>query len=415
MVAYWNLHRHFFKKLTCVITFYFTDRGMKDIPHCNRKGLFMFAFVMRAIAICLIVIAFATASKAQDLTESTKTRASAEPRKRPFTANYNHSYRQLSGTTSGNNYSYTPDSLKVSSLNLGLAYDLNSHYFINASTKYLKNEIELQKQSSSPFLPDRIDASTEGIGDSLVGVTRKWNLSSGATLYTSANISLPTGDYQEKTPSGTLVSYQGQLGSGTFDFAPYILYRHKLDRWSTMGRIQGRLRTGRNDLNYRLGDEIMAVGSVSYSMLKWLAVTGGVYYKNWREVVGSENVDDFNSRARAASHRTQQGARPSSSAHGSDPANNPHASPHAQQGPPPKGFAGGPPVQANSASTDSSDIFAAPGARWSAHAGLRAGIYLGPQFFAFLEGGLPVYNDQIGPLTGLNQDWFAVATIQSSF
>ncbi|MCB0357486.1 MAG: hypothetical protein KDD40_10780, partial [Bdellovibrionales bacterium] len=268
----------------------------------------------------------------------------------------------------------------------------------------------------SPFIPN-IDASSEGLGDTLVGVTRQWNFNNKSFLFIAANVSLPTGSYKEKDSKGAYISYQGQLGSGTYDFAPYLMYRGRVNNWDYMTRIQGRIHTGRNDLNYRLGDEVMTVLSGGYWFSKYAALTAGFYYKNWREVEGAENILEYNNKVRSAarhSSASHNGSSPHNS-HSTQPAHGssgtsplPHSPGSAPQGPPPGVFS-------SLQSLNNEDIFAASGARWSAQVGLKTGIYLGPIFRGLVEVGVPVYNEQIGPLTGLDAQWYLVTTLQSSF
>ncbi|MCB0390908.1 MAG: hypothetical protein KDD58_06450 [Bdellovibrionales bacterium] len=361
---------------------------MKEI-----KDLFINIFNIGAILIATLI---ASQAKSDELSTSTQL-DKQNPTK--WMATYNNMYRNFEGSYNSN-YLLQPEELKVTTHNFGLSYKLNENYFLNVSGKYIRNDIYLKSNSS--FVPN-ISATTEGLGDTQVGITRQWLFKNNSFLFLSANLSLPTGDYQEKTSSGRLVSYQGQLGSGTYDFAPYMAYKRRWNSFDLMTRLQGRIRMGRNDLNYRLGDEVMAISSVGWWFWKYSALTASVYYKNWREVVGSENVEAFNSKVEAANRKKMMSQT------------NGHGTPH-RMGPPKGSTHGSGSVRPSSFnSTNTEDIFAASGARWSAQVGLKTGIFLGPIFRGIVEVGTPIYNEQIGPLTGLDTQWYLVTALQSSF
>ncbi len=396
------------------------SRPLPSVIHRKPGEILMLGAIYRAFTVAVILLAmiYATQSQAKENFEekAITTAKLATPTKR-LSTHYSYTHRQFEGELSSN-YLYQPESLTVSTHSFGLNYKISDSYSFSVSGRHLKNDITLKSALTFPGMPSTIDASTEGLSDTLIGVGKEFILENKGMFLVSLNLSLPTGNYQEKTSNGRLVSYQGQLGSGTYDFSPVVYYRQKVESWDFNARIQGYIRTGRNDLDYRLGDEITATLSSGYWINRYVALTGSLYYKNWREVVGSENVTEYNNRATAAarsSARPPEGSRPGPSNYRAFERSS--AGQHGRTGTY-AGERGGPPSQAFSnplAEKETGDIFAASGARWSAQVGLKTGIYLGPLFRAVIEAGVPIYNDQLGPLHGLNTTWYAVTAIQSSF
>lgn len=398
----------------------------------------MLSAVYRALALSIILIAMIVASQApaQESSPKLETKSLMKEETSKFRAIYNYSHRQFEGTLASN-YVYQPENLTVSTHTMGLNYEITKAYFISATARHLRNDIRLSTSVAMPGMPTSFDASTEGMSDTLIGIGRQWELGTNGHFVFTMNLSLPTGNYEEKTETGRLVSYQGQLGSGTYDLVPTIYYRQKIGKWDLNARAQGIVHTGRNDLDYRLGDEISTTLAGAYWFSKYIAITGSLYYRNWREVVGSENVTAFNSQVSAANRANAMRAagantgRPphgttSAATQGRPPTGNPNASSHGGRPPssyPSASSTGRPPGAPTTvapfanpfADKETGDIFAAAGARWSAQLGLRTGIYLGPVFRAIVEAGLPIYNDQNGPLEGLNSTWYAMTAIQSSF
>lgn len=96
-----------------------------------------------------------------------------------------------------------------------------------------------------------------------------------------AGFSLPTGSITEQgkilTPSGTnslvRLPYTMQLGSGTYDLLPGIVYAGNHDKWSWGAQYTGTIRLGKNDEDYSLGDKHMLTSWVSYRWFNWFSTS----------------------------------------------------------------------------------------------------------------------------------------------
>lgn len=97
----------------------------------------------------------------------------------------------------------------------------------------------------------------------------------------NAGLSLPTGSITERgtvlTPLGTISSvrlpYPMQLGSGTYDLLPGIVYAGNDDMWSWGAQYTGAIRLDENDAGYSLGDKHVFTSWVSYSWFNWLSTS----------------------------------------------------------------------------------------------------------------------------------------------
>jgi hypothetical protein len=82
------------------------------------------------------------------------------------------------------------------------------------------------------------------------------------TVSLTAGLSFPTGstDERDDTPAGAnqVLPYPMQIGSGTFDLLPGIMYSGGTDDWSWGGQFGAILRLGENDEDYTLGNEYTA-------------------------------------------------------------------------------------------------------------------------------------------------------------
>jgi hypothetical protein len=98
-------------------------------------------------------------------------------------------------------------------------------------------------------------------------------------LQLNAGVSLPTGSIKETddvlTPMNTWptlrLPYAMQLGSGTWDLLPGIVYGGNYKKWGWGAQYAGTIRTGTNDQGYTLGDKHMLTGWASYRWLDWLS------------------------------------------------------------------------------------------------------------------------------------------------
>lgn len=343
------------------------------------------------------------ASEATGVTQMPAQEPLKAERRAPWGANYFYMQRDFSGAPTGA-LMFEPTGLEVAVHHFALSYNWSENFSISVSTQYVKNEITLASNIPRPGAPAKMVMSTEGLSDSWVGVNRQWKGSHGlpGNFVFSTHLSLPTGSYQEKTESGRLVSYPGQLGSGTVDWVPSLTHRLREGAWELNSRAEARIRMGRNNLGYRLGDELSASLTGGFWLHRYLALTLGGSWRAWGDVKGSENVDRFN--AQVSRSGSTSGSRPPMG----EPAD----------GRPPAGAEGpaSPPlVRPASGAISTQDIFAAAGTRLSAQVGLKSGIYLGPAFLASVEVGAPVYVQQMGPLKGLEPTWFLMTHLRSQF
>ena len=128
---------------------------------------------------------------------------------------------------------------------------------------------------------DRFRQSTEGIGDfELMGLCTIWGdiRKGGNRLIFNGGLSFPTGSIDAKDhhlgdPSQPkdVLEYFMQHGSGTYDLHPGLTYIGDSGHWSWGAQTIETVRLGRNDHDYRLGNEYHGSGWLSYGITDWLA------------------------------------------------------------------------------------------------------------------------------------------------
>ena len=79
-----------------------------------------------------------------------------------------------------------------------------------------------------------------------------------------------------------------QLGSGTYDFNPSLVYRGKSGEraWSWGSKIAAVIRTGTNDEGYTLGDRLSATSWFARDLNDNLSVSLNFNYQDWDVIDG---------------------------------------------------------------------------------------------------------------------------------
>ncbi len=120
-----------------------------------------------------------------------------------------------------------------------------------------------------------------GFGDTrLTGMFRLYN-DGMHRLQLNAGLSLPTGSTTEcdtiLTPLGTMpttrLPYPMQLGSGTYDLLPGLVYGGQYEAWGWGAQYTGTFRIGTNSEQYSLGDKHMITAWGSYRWQPWLSTS----------------------------------------------------------------------------------------------------------------------------------------------
>ncbi len=115
-------------------------------------------------------------------------------------------------------------------------------------------------------------------------------------IHFNAGISIPTGtienDDEVLTPMNmrpTLrLPYPMQIGSGTWDFLPAITYTKRFEKWGWGAQVNGTLRLGENDNDFRYGHQLNASVWGSYLVTSWLGSSLRVNSVNIGEVDGRD-------------------------------------------------------------------------------------------------------------------------------
>ena len=105
-------------------------------------------------------------------------------------------------------------------------------------------------------------------------------------------LTLPTGSINitGDTPAGAnqMLPYPMQLGSGTYDLHPGLMYQGVTERWVWGAQLKSMLRLGKNSNNYRLGNRLEMSSWVGYA---WTPAISNILHLEGRYVGNIHGAD----------------------------------------------------------------------------------------------------------------------------
>lgn len=137
----------------------------------------------------------------------------------------------------------------------------------------------------------RFTTESQGIGDLLASAQYQLYSNHQTKFLLSAGISLATGSIDERddTPmmANAKLPYPMQLGSGTHDVKLGATYTANANRWSWGAQGTATLRTGSNDNDYTLGDQLQMVAWLGKSIqAHYLSLS--LRFDDWDNIDGAD-------------------------------------------------------------------------------------------------------------------------------
>lgn len=123
---------------------------------------------------------------------------------------------------------------------------------------------------------------TSGLGDTTLALLYRIPTHPQHEVIAVLGLSVPTGSVTEKNADGTLVHYEMQLGSGTWDFLPTLTYTGRANHLSWGGQLNAAIRLeNANRSGYVLGDRYQASLWGATRLADWISLSARVTY--WRQ------------------------------------------------------------------------------------------------------------------------------------
>ena len=195
------------------------------------------------------------------------------------------------GTRTDRNFPVLPTTIRQEALLMTLSYAIDRHSNIDIGVPYIKQSTD--HISSIPNYETFI-LTSEGLGDTSLSYSRTLKSWRHSVLNGMIGVSVPTGSIDEKgdTPRGPgeqQLPYIMQLGSGTWDIPFGLNYQRQQAMWAWGTQLHGKIRLGRNDRDYRLGNRFVLSPWMKLRQHKWIQPTARLSFQYWEEIQGQDD------------------------------------------------------------------------------------------------------------------------------
>lgn len=171
-------------------------------------------------------------------------------------------------------------------------YGVNNTVTLMGMLPYVQKSMDLVTRSGTNFT-----TNSSGFGD--LGLRSLWRLyaleapSLGShQSFLNFGVNLPTGDIKatDNTPAGTdmRLPYPMQLGSGTVDLVPGIVYLGRTPDISWGFQYIATIRLGTNSQGYSMGDSDLINAWGAYRWTDWLSTSVRLSWMNWDNYDGMD-------------------------------------------------------------------------------------------------------------------------------
>lgn len=187
------------------------------------------------------------------------------------------------------NFPILPTVITQTAAIVGVGYQFNKHWQGSIFTSYIE-----QKSDHISIVKnyDFFTIGSYGVGDTTVSASYLWDDSARHFWQLSVGLSLPTGSIDEvgdtpRAPGDQQLPYTMQLGSGTFDIPVELTYRHSEASGLDVS-VAATIRTGKNDRNYRLGNNISGSGRYQIQLSPTLRTFAAVSLNYSEDIHGQD-------------------------------------------------------------------------------------------------------------------------------
>lgn len=194
-------------------------------------------------------------------------------------------------TRTNENFPVVPTEITQEAIVASLHYSVDSKSSIVVSLPYIKQGTD---HISSVDSYENFLIISEGIGDLSGNYSRLFKRWEQQTLTWSLGLSAPTGSIDKKgdTPRAAgdqQLPYTMQLGSGTWDFTLGLGYQNTLPTWTWGSSISTKIRTGKNDRSYRLGDRLTASVWGKWRNQHQIKPLAKLHLTHWEAIKGQDD------------------------------------------------------------------------------------------------------------------------------
>lgn len=188
------------------------------------------------------------------------------------------------------NFPIVPTRIRQQAHIVNVGYQYSDDLRLHLSLPYIRQETD--HVSIVPGYEDFMIA-TEGLGDTQVSASYKFVNAPQQHWWFSVGLSVPTGSIDEqgdtpRAPGNQQLPYTMQLGSGTFD-VPVELGIQLSENRNLSLKLGATIRTGKNDRQYRLGNNYVIGGSYTFELSQDLKALIGAEFEYRQAIHGGDD------------------------------------------------------------------------------------------------------------------------------
>lgn len=189
------------------------------------------------------------------------------------------------------NFPIVPTTIRQSALILVVRYTLDHKTSIGVGIPYIRQSTDHQSIVAGY---DTFRITSEGIGDISFNLNRIIKKYEDSLLSGTMGISAPTGSIDKKgdtprAPGDQQLPYTMQLGSGTWDVSAGLNYQRQQDNFNWGVQLAGKLRLGKNDRNYTLGNRASLSTWAESTHHPWIHPKAKLAFQHWNRIDGEDS------------------------------------------------------------------------------------------------------------------------------
>ena len=183
-------------------------------------------------------------------------------------------------------YNVAPQKMRTTMDMFGVMYAPTDRVTLMAMLASIRRKMDLING-----MGERFSTSSNGSGD--LKLTAIMNPEGAGPWHFHLGVNAPTGSTREEddTPMGRMrLPYPMQPGSGTWDLRGGATVLGRGDHGSWGAQVSGVLRTGENELGYRLGNRMEATGWAAWAATQWLSPSVRIRAEQWGNIAGEDDA-----------------------------------------------------------------------------------------------------------------------------
>ncbi len=190
----------------------------------------------------------------------------------------------------GGDYMVAPIEMPMQMHMLGAMYAINDDITLMAMLNYIDMSMDHVTAMGETFT-----TNSNGFGD--IKVTMLYNVfkEKSQSLHTQLGVVLPTGNIESKDVTAmssgneVILPYPMQIGSGTFGTELGLTYTLQRSKWSFGSQLKGLLRFGKNNKDYRLGNQYGLNNWIAFKVSDWISFSGRIEGLRVSKIEGSNS------------------------------------------------------------------------------------------------------------------------------